>query len=75
VAAFLGQLAGNDDLVTDPRADLVVASGTPIGLVGLIGLHVADVDTTVGFRPAVRTHATVTVSPRPTEPEHRTRAG
>jgi hypothetical protein len=62
VATLLGQLAGNDDLVADPWADLVVASGTPIGLVGFVRLHVADVDTVVGFRPAVRAHATVTVS-------------
>jgi hypothetical protein len=74
VAALLGQLAGNDDLVADARADLVIASGTPVGLVGFVGLDVADVDTVVGFRPAVRAHTTVTVSPRPTEPEHRTRA-
>jgi hypothetical protein len=63
VATLLGQLAGNDDLVADPGPDLVVASGTPIGLVGFVGLHVPDLDTVVGFRPAVRAHATVTVSP------------
>ena len=63
VAAILGSLAGHDDLVPFTGPDLVVAAGTAVGLVGLVRLHVPDVDAVVGFRPAVRAHAAGTVSP------------
>ena len=43
--------------------DLVVAAGAAVGLVGFVGLDVPYVDAVVGFRPAVRAHARVTVSP------------
>ena len=63
VAAILRVVAGNDDLVALSGPDLVVAARAAIGLVGFVGLDVADVDVVVGFRPAVRAHARVTVSP------------
>jgi len=36
--------AGDDDLVTLTRADLVIAAGAAVGLDGLVRLHVPDVD-------------------------------
>jgi len=63
VAPLLGAFARNHDLVADAGPDLVVATGAAVGLVCFVGLHVAYVDTVVGFRPAVRAHAPVTVSP------------
>jgi hypothetical protein len=44
VAPILGTGAGDDDLVTLTRADLVVAARAPVRLDGLVGLHVAHVD-------------------------------
>jgi hypothetical protein len=66
VPAVLGPVTRNDDLVALAGPDLVVATGAAVGLLRFIRLHVADVDVVVGFRPAVRAHATVTVSPRAT---------
>jgi enoyl-CoA hydratase/carnithine racemase len=65
VAALVGLRARNDDLVPFARTDLVVAPRTAVGLLRFVGLDMADVDAVVGFRPAVRAHATVTVSPPP----------
>jgi hypothetical protein len=62
VPPFFGALPRDHDLVADTRPDLVVAAGATVGLVGFVGLHVANVGAFVGFRPAVRAHATVTVS-------------
>ena len=73
VAALLGPLTRNDDLVADADPDLVVATGAAVDLVCFVGLHVPYVDAVVGFRPAVRTHTTVTVSPPVDRPAHRTR--
>jgi hypothetical protein len=63
VASLFGAFAGNDDFVADTGPDLVVAAGAAVGLVCFVGLHVPYIDTVVGFRPAVRAHAPVTVSP------------
>jgi enoyl-CoA hydratase/carnithine racemase len=73
VASVLGVLTRNDDLVADTGPDLVVAAGAAVGLVCFVGLHVAYVDTVVGFRPSVRAHATVTVSPPAAASAHMTR--
>ena len=48
---------GNDDFMTLAGPDLVVASGAPIGLLGLVWLHVANIDAdlfvSVGVGPVV----------------------
>jgi len=64
VPAVFGPVVRNDDLVALAGPDLVVAPGAAVGLLRFVRLDVADVDFVVGFRPAVRAHATVTVSPR-----------
>lgn len=51
MAAVLRRADGDDDLVTEARQDLVVATRAAVGLHRLVGLHVADLD--VGF---VRVH-------------------
>jgi hypothetical protein len=63
VPSFFGPLSGDDHLVAFAGPDLVVAAGAAVGLVGFVGLDVPYVDAVVGFRPAVRAHARVTVSP------------
>lgn len=42
--AQLGSLSRHDDLVSLSRPDLVVTSGTPVGLLCLVRLNMADVD-------------------------------
>ncbi len=64
MAPFFGLLAWHHDLVSFAGADLVVTTGAPVGLLRLVGLHVTNVDAVVGFGPAVRAHAPVTVPPR-----------
>ena len=63
MAPLVGVVARNHDLVTFAGPDLVVAAGAAVALLGFVRLHVAHVDTAVGFRPAVRAHAPVTVPP------------
>src|SRR5260221_626092 len=59
---------GDHDLVALTRSDLVIAAGTPVRLLGLIGLHVAHVDPRIvvgaGLGPVVFRHSTTTVSIR-----------
>ena len=42
--AKVGRVERHDDLVPEPRLDLVVAAGAPVGLDGLVRLHVPDLD-------------------------------
>ena len=58
-----GCVAGDDDLVAFAGADLVIAARAAVRLLGFVRLDVADVDAVVGFGPAVRAHARVTVPP------------
>ncbi len=44
MASLLGSVERDDDFVALARADLVVAARTPVGLVGLVRLHVPDID-------------------------------
>jgi hypothetical protein len=44
VPAKVGRVERHDDLVSEPRLDLVVAAGAPVGLDGLVRLHVPDLD-------------------------------
>ena len=63
MAPLVGVFPRNHDLVAFARPDLVVAAGAPVALLGFVRLDVAHVDSAVGLRPAVRTHAPVTVPP------------
>ena len=42
--AIHGRVPWHDHLVSFAGADLVVATGTAVGLHGLVGLHVPDLD-------------------------------
>ena len=73
VASLVGPCARNNDLVAHAGPDLVIATGAAIDLVGFVGLHVPHLEAVVGFRPVVRAHATVTVSPSVDGPARETR--
>jgi hypothetical protein len=74
VAAFFGPVPRNHDLVPLADPDLVIATGAAVRLHGFVRLHMPNVDTVilaaVEIGPVVRTHATVTVSPRPDQAVH-----
>ena len=44
VPAKVGRVERHDNFVPEPRLDLVVAAGAPVGLDGLVRLHVPDLD-------------------------------
>jgi len=60
MASLLGSVERDDDLVALAWADLVVTARTSVGLVGLVRLHVPDVDrrvvVVVGVGPVVLGH-------------------
>ncbi|MDQ1459919.1 MAG: hypothetical protein QOI08_1403 [Actinomycetota bacterium] len=74
VAAVNGSVPRDHDLVPLADPDLVIATGAAVRLHGFVRLLVPIVDTVVlaavEIGPVVRTHAPVTVSPRPDPAVH-----
>ena len=77
MAAVLWRVERHHDLVTFALADLVIATGAPVHLVGLVRLDVPYLDLVGRFRPVVRGHAQITltrVRPRAGQPTTRAAA-